>query len=271
MVLVCTGTRERGKGCCRRSRTATGGYLFPECVGGDYRIANGHPIGGKGTEGTLLFRQFVVRQTAICRGDSRMGTINQGGRYLPDNLSLAYFNKLDKKQEAVALLEKAFALDTQDARVLMELDQLYKRLNYAHNDRLALLDAHKAVAFSRDDLYLEYVTLLNQLGRYEEAMAMLDARRFHPWEGGEGKVPAQYQLARVELAKRYLAAGEPAKALQLIEECFVYPHHLGEGKLRLSAPFGRRQVAWRARERFQLLQGLCVAGIGTRDRGACLL
>ena len=147
------------------------------------------------------------------------------------NLSLAYFNKLNKKQEAVALLEKAFALDTQDARVLMELDQLYKRLNYAHNDRLALLDAHKAVAFSRDDLYLEYVTLLNQLGRYEEAMAMLDARRFHPWEGGEGKVPAQYQLARVELAKRYLAAGEPAKALQLIEECFVYPHHLGEGKL----------------------------------------
>ena len=147
------------------------------------------------------------------------------------NLSLAYFNKQNKKREAVALLEKAFALDTQDARVLMELDQLYKRLNYAHNDRLAFLDAHKAVAFSRDDLYLEYVTLLNQLGRYEEAIVLLDARRFHPWEGGEGKVPAQYQLAREELAKRYLADGEPAKALQLIEECFVYPHHLGEGKL----------------------------------------
>ena len=31
------------------------------------------------------------------------------------NLSLAYFNKLDKQQEAVVLLERAFKLDIQDA------------------------------------------------------------------------------------------------------------------------------------------------------------
>ena len=147
------------------------------------------------------------------------------------NLSLAYFNKSGKQQEAVELLERAFRLDVRDARILMELDQLYKRLNRPHADRLALLDQHKKVAFSRDDLYLEYVTLLNQLGRYEEAIRMIDARRFHPWEGGEGKVPAQYQLARVELVKACLKAGENEKALALIEECFVYPHNLGEGKL----------------------------------------
>lgn len=147
------------------------------------------------------------------------------------NLSLAYFNKLDKQQEAVALLERAFKLDIRDARILMELDQLYKRLNHPHADRLDLLDKLKEVAFSRDDLYLEYVTLLNQLGRYEEAIHMIDARRFHPWEGGEGKVPAQYQLARVELVKACLKAGENEKALDLIEECFIYPHNLGEGKL----------------------------------------
>ena len=147
------------------------------------------------------------------------------------NLSLAYFNKLDKQQEAVALLERAFKLDIRDARILMELDQLYKRLNRPHADRLDLLDKLKEVAFSRDDLYLEYVTLLNQLGRYEEAIHMIDARRFHPWEGGEGKVPAQYQLARVELVKACLKAGENEKALDLIEECFIYPHNLGEGKL----------------------------------------
>lgn len=147
------------------------------------------------------------------------------------NLSLAYFNKLDRKQEAVSLLEKAFSLDTIDARLLMELDQLYKRLNRPHAERLAFLDKHREVAFLRDDLYLEYVTLLNQLGRYEEAMEMIDKRKFHPWEGGEGKVPAQYQLARVELVKKALSAGEYDKALKLINECFVYPHHLGEGKL----------------------------------------
>lgn len=147
------------------------------------------------------------------------------------NLSLAYFNKLNRKQEAVSLLEKAFELNMQDARILMELDQLYKRLNHSHSERLSFLQKHKATAFSRDDLYLEYVTLLNQLGCYEEAMHMIDVRRFHPWEGGEGKVPAQYQLARVELAKACLRKGEYEKALTLIDECFVYPHNLGEGKL----------------------------------------
>lgn len=147
------------------------------------------------------------------------------------NLALAYFNKEEDEDQALAYLEKAFVLDATDARILMELDQLYKRLNRSHAKRLAFLDKHKATAFTRDDLYLEYVTLLNQLGRYEEAIQMIDARKFHPWEGGEGKVPAQYQLARVELVKKLLAEEKYAEALPLIEECFVYPDNLGEGKL----------------------------------------
>ena len=147
------------------------------------------------------------------------------------NLSLAYFNKLDKKEEAVRLLEKAFALHTTDARILMELDQLYKRLNRPHQERLAFLDKYKETAWKRDDLYLEYVTLLNQLERYQEAMLLIDQRKFHPWEGGEGKVPAQYQIARLELAKQYLKEMKYEEAIRLIDECYIYPHHLGEGKL----------------------------------------
>ena len=147
------------------------------------------------------------------------------------NLSLAYFNKLGRRDEAVTLLERAFALDTTDARILMELDQLYKRLNRPHAERLALLDRYRETAFRRDDLYLEYATLLNQLGRYEEAITMIDGRKFHPWEGGEGKVPAQYQIARLELAKRCIAEKDYDRALKLIDECYLYPHHLGEGKL----------------------------------------
>ena len=147
------------------------------------------------------------------------------------NLSLAYFNKLNRPEQALHLLERAFELDPSDARVLLELDQLYKRLNRPHAGRLAFLEANKTVAFTRDDLYLEYATLLNQTGKYEEALQMIDARRFHPWEGGEGKVTAQYQLARLELVKRKLKEGLYRDALGLIEQCFVYPHHLGEGKL----------------------------------------
>lgn len=147
------------------------------------------------------------------------------------NLALAYFNKKDEKAKAVECMERAFRLDPSDARTLMELDQLYKRLQRPHGERLALLRQYPELVAQRDDLTLEEITLLNQTGRYEEAKQLLDTRVFHPWEGGEGKVSAQYQFARVELAKRALAGKEPEKALALLEECLVYPHHLGEGKL----------------------------------------
>jgi tetratricopeptide (TPR) repeat protein len=144
------------------------------------------------------------------------------------NLSLAYFNKLHKKEEALQALEKAFALDTSDARILMELDQLYKRFDYP---RLPFLEKHKETVWKRDDLYLKYITLLNQSGRYEEAIRLLDARKFHPWEGGEGRAPAQYQESRVALARRYMEEKKYEQALTLINECYTYPHNLGEGKL----------------------------------------
>ncbi len=158
------------------------------------------------------------------------------------NLALARFNKQGRQDEALEYMERSFHLDETDARTLMELDQLYKRLHLPHQERLDILQKYPQLIAQRDDLVLEEITLLNQLGRYEEAKEKLDAHKFHPWEGGEGKVSAQYQICRVELAKRFLteasgtsgASGASEKAQtarNLLEECLVYPPHLGEGKL----------------------------------------
>lgn len=170
------------------------------------------------------------------------------------NLSLAYFNKMNRPDDAAALLEKAFALDPADARILMELDQLYKRLNRPHAERLRFLGRHYDAVVSRDDLYLEYVTLLNQCGRYEEAIRLVNERKFHPWEGGEGKVPAQYQLARVERVKQLLAKHAFEEASVLIDECFVYPPNLGEGKL-----FGAQE------NDFNYYKGCALEGLGRQE------
>ena len=147
------------------------------------------------------------------------------------NLALARFNKQGRQQEALQYMEKAFELDTTDARMLMELDQLYRRMQKPHQFRLDFLQKYPALIRQRDDLVLEEITLLNQLGRHEEAMQKLDTHQFHPWEGGEGKVPAQYQTARVELAKQALRQHKYERAAELLCECLEYPHHLGEGKL----------------------------------------
>jgi tetratricopeptide (TPR) repeat protein len=147
------------------------------------------------------------------------------------NLSLAYFNKLQDKEKAVEMLEKAFLLDTTDARILMELDQLYKRICRTHAERLSFLETYMNLVEQRDDIYLEYVTLNNQVGNYAKAKNLIEKRKFHPWEGGEGKVPAQYQFANVELAKQSIANKDFSQAIQLLYECLEYPHNLGEGKL----------------------------------------
>ena len=73
----------------------------------------------------------------------------------------------------------------------MELDQLYKRLAEAPEEGAALLEAHMEQTQDRDDPYVEYITLLNILGRHEEALERTLSRQFHPWEGGEGKIPKQ--------------------------------------------------------------------------------
>lgn len=147
------------------------------------------------------------------------------------NLALAAYNKEGHAQQAVAYMEKTFELDPTDSRILFELDQLYKRLGYDHQRRLSYLQRYPELIAQRDDLLLEEITLLNLTGQYEQAMKKLDAHQFHPWEGGEGKVSGQYQFSRVELAKQALDRKDNDKAIQLLNECLVYPHHLGEGKL----------------------------------------
>ena len=186
------------------------------------------------------------------------------------NLALARFNKdlpqplrrrgdqpsissENRGEKALEYMEKAFSLDTTDSRMLMELDQLYRRMQKPHQERLENLQKYPELIEQRDDLVLEEITLLNQVGRFEEAMEKLDNHIFHPWEGGEGKVSGQYQICRIELAKKSLTPnpilashsvasdqrssapnGEGSdylRAIKLLEECLEYPHHLGEGKL----------------------------------------
>ncbi|MBO0360556.1 DUF5107 domain-containing protein [Hymenobacter sp. BT186] len=149
------------------------------------------------------------------------------------NLGIAYFNKRNQPEQALACFEKAFALDPTDARVLMELAQLYRRLNRTLPEQLALLETHLPQVEFRDDLYLERVALYNQLNQPERAYQLLMSRQFHPWEGGEGKVSGEYLRSLTELAKADLHAGRPANAVARLTQALApsYPRNLGEGKL----------------------------------------
>ena len=147
------------------------------------------------------------------------------------NLSLAYYNKRGETEKARRCMERAFSLDETDARVLLELYQLYSKMNYSVEDLFIFLDEHREIAFRRDDLYIEYCALLNDLGRYQESLDLIMAHTFHPWEGGEGKVTTQYTAALTQLGIQALNSGDASKARELLAKALVFPHNLGEGKL----------------------------------------
>ncbi len=151
------------------------------------------------------------------------------------NLGLAEFNVLRQSDEAMACYERAFAADPSDARVLYELDQLRRRCGGIAIERIGRLEEHRKLVDERDDLTTEYLTLLNLLGRHGEALAILKSRRFHPWEGGEGLVSAQWTLANLRLAQASLAVSDPETAVTCLQTALERPYNLGEGKHPLLA------------------------------------
>src|SRR5262249_50697681 len=137
------------------------------------------------------------------------------------NLGLAYYNKRSDPARALAAYERAFALNPDDARVFFELDQLRRKLNHSPAERLQILEQHRPLVERRDDLSIEYVSLLNLHGRHDAALATLLGRHFHPWEGSEGKTTGQYVASLIGQAQTLLAAGQPAQAAQRLEQALV--------------------------------------------------
>lgn len=171
------------------------------------------------------------------------------------NLGLAYFNKRNDAARSLSSMEKAFSLDPEDARILMELDQLYKILNRPVPERLSFLRKNIEVVKSRDDLYLELITLFNLSSEFSVAGELIAARKFHPWEGGEGRVIEQYLICHTELAKQAILNGQFKLACELLSRAEHYPPNLGEGKL-----YGKPE------NDIDYLKGCAYEGLGEPDK-----
>jgi tetratricopeptide (TPR) repeat protein len=146
------------------------------------------------------------------------------------NLGIAYFNVRKDAEKALAAYDSAFKANPSDARLLYEADQLRKRTGVCASQRLATLENHSDLVSQRDDLTVEFITLLNQTGRAKQALEILLARRFNPWEGGEGLVSGQYVWAHILLGRSLLESGHPQEALAHFSAAREYPQNLGEGK-----------------------------------------
>jgi tetratricopeptide (TPR) repeat protein len=147
---------------------------------------------------------------------------------LQRNLGLAYWNYQREPGKAQEAYDRALALAPNDARLAYEHDQLCKRLNVSPETRLKALETKLEIVLSRDDFSVEYLSLLNFAGQHKNALSLMSERRFHPWEGGEGKVLAQYRTARIGLGCELLNRGNAVLALEQFDAASKPPQNLGE-------------------------------------------
>ena len=84
-----------------------------------------------------------------------------------------YLNDPDRARQAY---DKAWELDSSDAQTFYERDQLWRLTEASPSERLAEYESTPQLVRSREDLAFELAALYNQVGRHEDALAILQGR-----------------------------------------------------------------------------------------------
>lgn len=146
-------------------------------------------------------------------------------------LAIHAWNKQGDSRLAAQYLDKACALQPEDARLLFERDLLDKLVGEQAEKRLSRLESRLACALKRDDLTAELLHLWHLAGKTEQAAEILSQRKFHPWEGGEGKITSQFIINHLLRAWQLIGQQRPGEATTLLLSALHYPENLSEGRL----------------------------------------
>ncbi|MBO3734359.1 DUF5107 domain-containing protein [Glycomyces niveus] len=145
------------------------------------------------------------------------------------NLGVAAHNVQGDPERAAHWYALARAAAPDDARLLFEADQLDGRRGLDPAERVAALESRRDLVGARDDLSVQFAELLTAVGRPEEAVGVLSGRAFQPWEGGEGRVLAAWEVAHLLLARNAIGS-DPQRAVVHAGAALEPPRSLGEAR-----------------------------------------
>jgi tetratricopeptide (TPR) repeat protein len=159
------------------------------------------------------------------------------------NVAYAEVHLEGDDRAALEAYDRAFALDTSDARVLLERDRTAERLGVPRGQRRALLDGHRETVQRRDDLTSRWIDLLladGEPGDLDLVEDVLVSRHFHSWEGRYDLHHAWVELHQ-KLGDLALAGGDAEKARRHYERALEYPKNL---EVAPRTPDLRAHVLW---------------------------
>jgi tetratricopeptide (TPR) repeat protein len=130
------------------------------------------------------------------------------------NLAVAWANRKSgaSLEKAIASLERAVSLEHKYALHFAELDGMYEAAGAPPEKRLALLEGNRDIVAQRDDAQARLIAMKVVAGKYDEAIALLQERRFAVWEGGSLDVADAWMDAHILRGRQLLASRQASAA-----------------------------------------------------------
>ncbi|MFV0413514.1 MAG: tetratricopeptide repeat protein, partial [Oscillospiraceae bacterium] len=142
-------------------------------------------------------------------------------------LASLYFSHLNKKNEALPLMEKALDMSGSQ-QIIYECFILMDKLSFAPRKKIEF--AKKNIgSIGRDDILIEVIKAYNQNEQPQKALELLAGHTFVPCEGGEHAIADQYMYAYYLLGQKEFSAGKYEDALKYFTSALTLPQNLGAG------------------------------------------
>jgi tetratricopeptide (TPR) repeat protein len=138
------------------------------------------------------------------------------------NLGLAYEEVQQDVAKALASYEQSVACNSNNARLLFEIDELYEKNKVSPEKKYALLKENSETVRRRSETLLRLATRSVEVGNYDEALDILLNNEFPQFEGGR-EMQDTYLNAFTLRGMAYYDGGDYDKAMKDFEEAMAYP------------------------------------------------
>jgi tetratricopeptide (TPR) repeat protein len=138
------------------------------------------------------------------------------------NLGLAYRDIRKDYEKALASMDRAAACNSDDPRLLVEIDALYELARVPPQKKYEFLKARESTARKRSDALLRLATRSVEYGKYDEAIDILSSGTIRESEGAR-EMQAAYLNAFTIKGLESIERGRYDRARKEIETAQAYP------------------------------------------------
>ncbi len=142
------------------------------------------------------------------------------------NIAFVQANIMDKIDDAIANMEKAISIDSNDPQFFFELDKYYAYKKVSPEVRFQVLQKNYNIVYKSTSALMQYIIVANLLGKYDEVLEIFNSYHFRVPEITEINPHVQWTDACLYLGAELLAKKQYDQAKLNFEKMLKFPSNL---------------------------------------------